>query len=58
MYVNLCSHNFCFQLMAHTYANAHTTMHKNNKKCNEDYFVDGITNGAHWYDVPGTSTFC
>lgn len=39
--------------MAHTYANAHSTMHLNNKKCDEDQFVDGVTNGAEWYDVPG-----
>ncbi|CAK8685595.1 unnamed protein product [Clavelina lepadiformis] len=42
-----------FKLMAHTYANAHPTMHQNNRKCNEDFFSDGITNGAFWYDVPG-----
>lgn len=39
--------------MAHTYANAHPTMHQNDRKCNEDSFEDGITNGAHWYNLYG-----
>ena len=41
--------------MAHTYANAHPTMHENKKKCNEDFFENGTTNGAHWYNVYGKS---
>ena len=44
--------NAVFRLLAHTYANAHRTMHKGNL-CRGDHFPGGITNGAHWYDVPG-----
>ena len=40
-----------FRFLAHTYANNHLTM-KNPPHCG-DNFKDGITNGAHWYDVPG-----
>jgi len=39
--------------MANTYAQAHTTMHNNNRKCGEDTFTNGVTNGAQWYDVSG-----
>ena len=42
--------------MAHTYADAHTTMHENGRKCNEDKFEDGVTNGADWYNVMGKLT--
>nr|KAG5687054.1 hypothetical protein BaRGS_002427 [Batillaria attramentaria] len=41
-----------FRLLAHTYANHHKTMAQGNL-CPLDYFPGGITNGAHWYDVPG-----
>ncbi|XP_076452817.1 carboxypeptidase D-like isoform X2 [Babylonia areolata] len=41
-----------FRLLAHTYANNHLEMHKSNI-CPGDNFPGGITNGAHWYDVPG-----
>ena len=41
-----------FKLLAHTYANNHLTMSKGHQ-CSGDDFKDGITNGAHWYDVPG-----
>ncbi|RUS78696.1 hypothetical protein EGW08_013551, partial [Elysia chlorotica] len=41
-----------FKLLAHTYANNHLTMAKGHQ-CPGDDFKDGITNGAHWYDVPG-----
>lgn len=40
-----------FKHLAHVYANNHRTMAKQNH-CG-DSFQDGITNGAHWYDVPG-----
>lgn len=40
-----------FRLLAHTYANSHKTM-ATTHQC-QDYFKDGITNGAYWYDVPG-----
>lgn len=42
-----------FKYMAHTYADNHLTMHRDNPKCGVDKFDHGITNGAHWYDVPG-----
>ena len=41
-----------FRLLAHTYANNHKTMSRGNI-CTGDHFPGGITNGAHWYDVPG-----
>lgn len=41
-----------FRLLAHTYANNHAVMHQGNI-CPGDSFPGGITNGAHWYDVPG-----
>lgn len=37
--------------MAHTYADAHPIMRQGNS-CN-DSFTDGITNGAHWYELNG-----
>jgi len=42
-----------FKLMAHTYADGHSTMHVSEKKCGEDFFKGGVTNGAGWYNVPG-----
>ncbi|KAL8566418.1 hypothetical protein ACOMHN_011996 [Nucella lapillus] len=41
-----------FKLLAKTYAENHKRMHEGNI-CPEDHFPGGITNGAHWYDVPG-----
>ncbi|OWF53104.1 carboxypeptidase D-like isoform X2 [Mizuhopecten yessoensis] len=41
-----------FKQLAKTYAKNHGTMHEGSV-CNGDHFVDGITNGAYWYDVPG-----
>ena len=38
-----------FKHLANTYARNHKTMSKNNK----EGFVEGTTNGARWYDVPG-----
>ncbi|KAK3607554.1 hypothetical protein CHS0354_011089 [Potamilus streckersoni] len=40
-----------FQHLAHIYSNNHKTMHTG-LNCG-DSFPGGITNGAHWYDVPG-----
>lgn len=40
-----------FKQLAHVYANYHKTM-KSGVHCG-DHFPDEITNGAHWYDVPG-----
>uniref|UniRef100_A0A1I8Q4W2 Peptidase M14 domain-containing protein n=1 Tax=Stomoxys calcitrans TaxID=35570 RepID=A0A1I8Q4W2_STOCA len=40
-----------FKLMAHTYADNHAIMRKG-ANCN-DTFTDGITNGAHWYELNG-----
>ena len=44
--------NQMFKLLAHTYADRHATMKRGNV-CPGDHFPGGITNGAHWYDVPG-----
>ncbi|XP_053375782.1 carboxypeptidase D-like [Mercenaria mercenaria] len=41
-----------FKHLAQTYSNNHLTMHKTGRRCG-DQFTGGITNGAHWYDVPG-----
>ena len=41
-----------FKHLAQVYSNNHHTMHLN-KGCDGDDFPGGITNGAHWYDVPG-----
>ncbi len=40
-----------FKHLALTYAKTHGNMAKE-AHCGEQ-FVDGITNGAYWYDVPG-----
>lgn len=40
-----------FRHLALVYSKSHRTMH-DGKSCGET-FADGITNGAHWYDVPG-----
>ncbi|CAG5115880.1 unnamed protein product, partial [Candidula unifasciata] len=40
-----------FRLLAHTYASKHKTM-ASGQNCGEP-FPEGITNGGHWYDVPG-----
>ena len=44
-----------FKNLALTYSKNHRTMHSGNH-CN-DNFENGITNGAHWYDVPGEYRF-
>ena len=41
-----------FKRLATIYASNHDTM-KTGHVCPEDNFPGGITNGAHWYDVPG-----
>ncbi|KAL4223757.1 hypothetical protein ACF0H5_017223 [Mactra antiquata] len=41
-----------FKKLATTYSTKHLTMHKSGQRCG-DFFVNGVTNGAHWYDVPG-----
>jgi len=50
---SLAPDNDFFIEMASTYANNHYDMHVNNRKCGEDLFEDGITNGAKWYIVRG-----
>lgn len=40
-----------FKQLALTYAQNHPAM-KHGKNC-EDNFPDGITNGAHWYELNG-----
>lgn len=45
-----------FRRLAHTYANAHPTMHLGLRNCEPEdntSFPDGITNGAQWYVVDG-----
>lgn len=42
-----------FKHLAKLYADNHPTMHESSRKCTYDHFENGITNGAHWYDVPG-----
>ncbi|XP_058454656.1 carboxypeptidase D [Malaya genurostris] len=52
---NPTEENEMFQYLAHTYADAHTTMHLG-KPCTKfvrENFPDGITNGAAWYSVTG-----
>ena len=41
-----------FRALATIYASNHATM-KTGTVCSGDNFPNGITNGAHWYDVPG-----
>ena len=45
-----------FKHLAQTYSNNHLTMHSSRPRCG-DRFTGGITNGAHWYDVPGKLIF-
>ncbi|XP_053693015.1 carboxypeptidase D [Sabethes cyaneus] len=52
---NPTEENEMFQYLAHTYSNAHTTMHLG-KPCStfmQERFPEGITNGAAWYSVTG-----
>lgn len=45
-----------FRYLALVYAKNHPVMKTGEPKCEgelEETFKDGITNGAHWYDVPG-----
>merc|ERR1719481_2012468 len=42
-----------FKYLAQTYARNHREMSKNVRCTPADNFPGGITNGAHWYDVPG-----
>ena len=45
-----------FRHLAHTYANAHPTMHQGLRNCaptSNRSFADGITNGAEWYVIDG-----
>ncbi|XP_055606268.1 carboxypeptidase D-like [Uranotaenia lowii] len=52
---NPTEENEMFKYLAHTYSDAHTTMHFG-KPCPsylKESFKDGITNGAAWYSVTG-----
>lgn len=49
---SLTPDNDVFVHLAKSYAFYHPTMHTGNV-CQDDFFKDGITNGAEWYDVPG-----
>eukprot|EP00794_Sanderia_malayensis_P014035 gene14035-15494_t len=43
-----------FKQLASVYAQHHPIMKTGNPRCGEgERFPNGITNGAHWYDVPG-----
>ena len=43
-----------FKQLASVYAQHHPIMKTGNPQCGDgDTFRNGITNGAHWYDVPG-----
>merc|ERR1711962_1525281 len=42
-----------FKSLARTYSRNHPTMWKPGPVCESDNFVDGITNGAKWYNVAG-----
>ncbi|KAK3560968.1 hypothetical protein QTP86_023158 [Hemibagrus guttatus] len=45
-----------FRYLAQVYAKNHPIMKTGEPKCDgepDETFKDGITNGAHWYDVPG-----
>ncbi|XP_044139719.1 carboxypeptidase D [Bufo gargarizans] len=45
-----------FQYLAKAYASNHPIMKTGHPSCKgeeEEFFPDGITNGAHWYDVQG-----
>lgn len=47
-----------FRYLAQVYAKNHPIMKTGEPKCDgepDETFKDGITNGAHWYDVPGNS---
>lgn len=48
---SLSPDNDVFVSLAHLYADNHKTM-KQAEFCG-DRFTDGITNGAHWYNVRG-----
>lgn len=52
---NLSPDQDVFSLLAKTYSYAHPRMHLLQKHCtgSNETFVDGITNGAAWYSVPG-----
>ncbi|XP_012943223.1 carboxypeptidase D [Aplysia californica] len=41
-----------FRSLAYTYSKAHATMSLGHQ-CQGDNFLNGITNGAHWYEVSG-----
>ena len=45
--------NKVFVHLAKLYARNHAFMHEG-RACGDVFFPDGITNGAFWYDVPGT----
>ncbi|XP_075052989.1 carboxypeptidase D [Mixophyes fleayi] len=45
-----------FQYLARAYASNHPIMKTGHPRCKDEeneFFPDGITNGAHWYDVQG-----
>jgi len=49
---SLSPDNLVFTHLASKYAFLHPTM-KHGNVCIDDYFINGITNGAEWFDVKG-----
>lgn len=52
---NLTPDDTVFKKLALTYAENNPIM-KNGKACHNEQFKNGITNGAHWYEVRGKFT--
>lgn len=50
--ISLSPDNNVFTHLASLYASHHETM-KTGQVCKDDDFINGTTNGAFWFDVPG-----
>jgi hypothetical protein len=50
----VCPDDETFRFLALTYSRSHANMAINQgRECLGDYFPDGISNGAAWYDMHG-----